>query len=69
MIKIVFDIGSGGRAARQRSAKPRTAVRIRSAPQHHKGPAKAGFFVWSEAENPIFQLNGKRKSVDEVKHS
>jgi hypothetical protein len=34
MIKIVFDIGSGGRAARQRSAKPRTAVRIRFRPQH-----------------------------------
>jgi hypothetical protein len=31
--RVLKIIGSGGRAARQRSAKPRTAVRIRSRPR------------------------------------
>lgn len=52
----ISNSGSGGRAARQRSAKPRTAVRIRSRPQDQQASfvkTKGALFFLAHDQNPF----------------
>ena len=53
---------SGGRVARQWSAKPRTAVRIRSRPQKVNSKTGVGFFCFLILYLFIFIMTKKRRS-------